>query len=255
MKLNFKKFGEGDPLIIVHGLLGMLDNWVGIAKILAEKYTVFIVDLRNHGLSPHSNEFSYKLMADDIEEFILDNKIVKPILVGHSMGGKVCIKLVFQNQKLVEKLVIVDICQKEYPVNNEILTIFKAMSSINLNTIHNYNEIESHLDLFKLKDESKQVIIKNFKKENNKILWKSNVEVIYKNLEDIRSAVYSDKKVFIPVLFIRGENSNFILNSDLNNIYINFPEAKIITIPKAGHWVHSDNRSSFIETVVNFADQ
>jgi pimeloyl-ACP methyl ester carboxylesterase len=255
LELNFKKYGSGDPLIIIHGLLGMLDNWVGIAKILSEKYSVFIVDLRNHGKSPHNEEFNYKVLSDDLENFIISNDISQPIIIGHSMGGKVCIKLAFHNQKLLKKLVIVDICQKEYPVNKEIMTMFKAMMSIDLTKTYSYHDVESQLDLFNLKEESKQVIIKNLKRDNATFKWKSNIVNIYKNLEYIRSAVISDKKIFVPSLFLRGEKSNFILNSDFQNIYKNFPEAEIITISDAGHWIHSDNKNSFVQAVLDFINQ
>ena len=88
MELNYKKLGEGQPLIILHGLFGSLDNWLTLAKYWAENYEVWLIDQRNHGKSPHADEHSYELMAQDLKKFMEENHIENPIILGHSMGGK-----------------------------------------------------------------------------------------------------------------------------------------------------------------------
>ena len=105
MELHFKKIGEGAPLIILHGLFGTLDNWSSVSKTLAEKYTVYLVDQRNHGRSPQSNEFSYQLMASDLKEFIEQHHIVNPTIMGHSMGGKTAMKFACQNPTMLKDLI------------------------------------------------------------------------------------------------------------------------------------------------------
>ena len=122
MKLNFKKFGEGKPLIILHGLFGSLDNWQTLGKVLAEKYTVYLVDLRNHGKSPHSDTFSYLDMANDVAELIEDEKLETVSLIGHSMGGKTTMTSAAEYPQYLEKLIVVDIAPKKYaPHHQEII--------------------------------------------------------------------------------------------------------------------------------------
>lgn len=255
MKLNFKKIGSGNPVIIVHGLLGMLDNWIGIANTLSNEFSVYIVDLRNHGNSPHSDIFDYKVMADDLLEFIITNNINQPVMIGHSMGGKTCIKLAFENQNLLKKLIIIDICQKEYSVNKEISRIFEAILSLELSTVRSYLEVESQLESYKLNIGSLQLIIKNLKKSNNGFSWKSDITNIYKNLNYIRAGINSEIKVLLPTLFLRGQYSNFIMDTDYDLIFKNFPQAEILTVQNAGHWVHFDNKSKFITEVRRFVKQ
>jgi len=118
MQLNFKKFGNGEPLIILHGLFGSLDNWLTFAKKLGENFKVFIVDARNHGQSPHTDEFNYELMATDLYEFILQNNIVNPIILGHSMGGKTAMQFAMNYPNQLSKLIVADIAPKAYPVHH-----------------------------------------------------------------------------------------------------------------------------------------
>ena len=254
MKLNFKKYGDGEPIIIVHGLLGMLDNWVGIAKELSTNNSVFIVDLRNHGNSRHSNIFNYDVLAEDLIEFILANNLSNPILIGHSMGGKACINLAYKNSKIIKKLIIVDICQKEYSVNKEITSIFKAILCVDISKLISYYEAEKTFSLFDLSKESIQLVIKNLKKSGDSFIWKPDINSIFKNLDQIKSGIISDSKIFIPTLFLKGQFSNFIMEDDYPLIYKNFPEAEIKTIANSGHWIHYDNRTSFIKEILNFIE-
>jgi pimeloyl-ACP methyl ester carboxylesterase len=254
VKLNFKKHGDGEPIIIVHGLLGMLDNWIGIAKELSKNNAVYIVDLRNHGNSSHSDVFNYDVLAEDLIEFLLTNNLSKPILIGHSMGGKASINLVFKNPKIIKKLIIVDICQKEYSINKEITSIFNAILSVEISKIRSYSDAERTFSLFGLSKESLQLVIKNIKKSGDSFIWKPDTNSIFKNLDQIKSGIISDSKIFIPTLFLKGQYSNFIMEEDYPLIYKNFPEAEIKTIANSGHWIHYDNRTSFIKEILNFIE-
>jgi esterase len=115
MRLHFQVHGEGFPLIIAHGFLGSLDNWRTMSTRLAAHCRVYAVDLRNHGRSPHSNVMNYLVMAQDLREFIENHGLRSPVILGHSMGGKVAMQLALQYPEQVDKLVIVDIAPKSYP--------------------------------------------------------------------------------------------------------------------------------------------
>ena len=105
MKLYHQIIGTGPPLVILHGLLGSHENWRAIAKALGENYTVNIPDLRNHGLSPHDESMTYPLLAADVAELLDDSDIVKPAVLGHSMGGKIAMQLamVKVNEKMASR--------------------------------------------------------------------------------------------------------------------------------------------------------
>jgi len=130
MKLFFRQQGQGRPLIILHGLLGSSDNWHSLGKLFAETFSVYMVDQRNHGQSPHSDEFNYKLLTEDLEEFIGENKIEKPHIIGHSMGGKTAMNFAVKNPKAVDKLIVVDIVPKKYIVRHD--RLIEGMKAISL---------------------------------------------------------------------------------------------------------------------------
>ncbi len=133
MKLYYKKLGEGKPLIVIHGLFGSSDNWLSISKKLAEEYSVYLPDIRNHGQSPHSSEHNYDLMVEDLVEFIKEHDIEKPILIGHSMGGKIAMNFAIDYPNMIEKIIIVDIAPKMY--QHEHKQYIEALLSIDLTQI------------------------------------------------------------------------------------------------------------------------
>ncbi|RYX99620.1 alpha/beta fold hydrolase, partial [bacterium] len=135
MKLFFKKLGEGKPIIILHGLFGSSDNWLTISKKLADRYSIYLLDVRNHGQSPHSDDHSYQAMVGDLSEFIRDNNIEKPIIIGHSMGGKIAMNFAVDHPEVPEKIVVVDIAPKMYQHENK--SNLEAMLAINLEEIKN----------------------------------------------------------------------------------------------------------------------
>ena len=119
MNLNVKEYGEGSPIVILHGLLGMLDNWHSFSKKLSKHYWVISVDQRNHGNSFHSNEFNYELLAKDLQELMHELGILRAHFLGHSMGGKTVLQFLHDFEDYVEKAVIVDIGMKQYPGGHE----------------------------------------------------------------------------------------------------------------------------------------
>jgi len=253
MKLNYKKIGDtGSPILILHGLFGSLDNWISIARTLSEKnFTVYIIDQRNHGQSPHSEEFNYALMAEDVKEFINERALQNAIIIGHSMGGKTAMHFACKFPELIEKLIVVDISPKKYPVHHQ--EIIDALFSLNLNTITSRNEADEQLSL-KIKDFSvRQFLLKNlYRQTNNSFAWRFNLPVLSKKIEMIGDALYNDALFLKPALFIGGSHSNYILSEDESLIHRHFPKANIIMVKGAGHWIHAEAPEAFVKICLEF---
>jgi pimeloyl-ACP methyl ester carboxylesterase len=242
------------PLVILHGLLGSSDNWHSRARKLSEQFRVFSLDARNHGRSPHSEEFNYHLMVEDLREFIEQQKLGSVNLLGHSMGGKTAMLFAIQYPELVERLIVVDIAPK--PTSPSLDDIFEALFSLDLAKFKFRKEIDEAL-AHKLKNATtRQFVLKNLKRsEEGKFSWKVNLDVVYRNMHGINSAVPTDHPFTKPTLFIRGANSRYILDEDLGLIQEIFPNSKIATISNAGHWVHADNPAEFDKTVMKFLNE
>lgn len=249
MNLNYLKSGSGNPLIILHGLFGMLDNWKTVAKELEKNFTVFIIDQRNHGKSPHTAEHSYQLMADDLYSFFHQHGIQSAIILGHSMGGKTAMRFALDHADMVEKLIVVDMGVKRYPAGHD--TIFDALFALDLKTINSRSEAEAVLK-DKLRNQGeRQFILKNLTRNHDGTYsWKFNLEAIHNNYEDeILAAIESDHPFQGTALFIRGEFSSYIKNEDWDGIQALFPAARLETIEGAGHWVHADKPVQLLQTI------
>ncbi len=250
MKLYYRELGEGKPLMILHGLFGFSDNWQSHAKKLADYFRVILVDLRNHGRSDWSDEFSYELMADDIYELATDLELDEFILIGHSMGGKVAAHFAQKHEKMLEKLVIVDIGVKEYPMHHE--HILEGIHSVKLDNVNSRRQADDELSQYIDSNGVKQFLLKNlYWKEKGQLAWRMNVEVLEREMSDILSPV-PFKEVFVPTLFIRGSESNYILDSDVSDLERYFPDMELKTIDEAGHWVHAEAPGEFLETLLGY---
>ena len=250
MKLNFKKIGEGKPLLILHGLFGSLDNWGSLGKKFAENNLVYLIDLRNHGRSPHSEEMSYDLMVDDLLELIQDENINSPIILGHSMGGKAALLFAEKYPKYLDKLIVADIGMKAYPMHHDV--ILKGLNSVNLQEISSRNQAQQFIQVHINNLGIQQFLLKNlYWIEKGKLAWRMNLKEIEKNIGEILVEINIHKNL-INTLFIRGEMSNYILEEDFENILKSFPNAEIKTIPKVGHWLHAENPIEFYKIVREF---
>ncbi len=252
MKLFYRKFGQGQPLIILHGLFGQSDNWNTLAKKFAEKsFEVYIVDLRNHGLSPHSDVWNYQAMSNDILELINENNLRHIILLGHSMGGKVAMHFAIQHQELLDKLIVVDIATKYYPPHN--LEVLEALNAVDFNIVKNRKEVEIILSKYITDFATRQFLLKNiYWKENGELDWRFNLKAITEKYENTGEVTPSDTVCNTPALFIKGGNSNYILEEDIKLIQDIFSLSIIETIVDAGHWVHAEKPKEFFECVMRF---
>lgn len=266
MNLFFREEGDGFPLVIVHGLYGSSDNWLTVGKKLGVAYKVFMIDQRNHGRSPNSDEHSYEAMKRDLADFFDQQNIEKAILMGHSMGGKTAMCFAADYPERIEKLIVVDIAPKDYFLLNDESqyylhnNILRAMLEIDFGRMEARKQIEDFLSERIDSAQIVQFLLKSVSrnKENHQFEWRLNVQVLYDNLDEIIKSVnvhWFDDRLPIknyPVLFIKGADSNYILPEDYPSIRRIYPEAEIAEIPHAGHWLHAEQPQLFMETLVNF---
>lgn len=250
MELNYKKLGTGEPLIILHGLFGSLDNWMTLAKKWSSNYEVFIVDARNHGFSPHSEDFNYSVMADDIYEFTIQRMIEDPIILGHSMGGKTAMQFAMNYPTMLSKLIVADIAPKKYPVHHT--AIIEGMEALNFEVLKSRSEADQVLSAY-IKDLStRQFLLKNlYWKEKGTLAWKFNLKVIKEKIVQIGDELHFSESFEKPTLFIRGKRSDYILESDFTKIKSLFTDCSIESMD-CGHWVHAENPTLFKKLVDSF---
>ena len=250
MNLHFRAVGSGTPLLILHGLLGSLDNWSPIAQRLATHFRVFLIDLRNHGQSPHAPEFSYDEMVDDLREFLKQQRIEKAHLLGHSMGGKVAMRFAQLHPNLLNKLVVVDIAPREYP--SRYAGLMEAMTAVDLARLQRRDEVDQALSSTVPDKSLRQFLLKNLGRDAaGHLFWKPDLKSIRANYDSIRRGL-PEAKCHCPALFIRGEQSDYIQTDDVARIQQLFPLARIESVPGAGHWVHANAPERVLEVVTQF---
>ena len=250
MKLNYKIFGEGKPLVILHGLLGSSDNWQTHAKKLSETNKVYIVDQRNHGLSPHSDEHNYDLMCEDLVDLFADENINDAILIGHSMGGKTAMLFAQNYSHLLEKLIVADMGMKAYPPHHDL--IFQGLYNVRVDECQSRKEAEARLGEFITDDSTRQFLLKNlYWKEPGKLAWRFNLDVLFNHLDEIIIGL-PDDKIDVQTLFIRGGNSNYVTDKDLPALHKVIPNLEVVTMENVGHWLHAENPEEFLRIVKTF---
>lgn len=250
MELFARESGQGEPLVILHGLFGSSDNWYTIAKTFATQYKVYLVDQRNHGLSPHSDEFNYKLMTEDLNEFFTDHNIDKAIVIGHSMGGKAAMNFAVKFPDKVKKLIIVDITPRAYPLRHDY--VINGFKSIDLATLESRTQADELMAKFVPEKDERQFLLKNLSRTSDgKFEWKPDVDAIAKNIAEIGTEMQYPGTYTGPSLFIRGERSNYYKPDDEANILTIFPKAKFASID-SGHWVQAEKPQEFAQTVLDF---
>jgi esterase len=250
MKLHYRNIGAGEPLIILHGLFGSADNWQTLGKKFAENYSVYFVDQRNHGHSPHTEEFNYEVMADDLYELITDLGLSQVNLIGHSMGGKTCIEFAKHHSNLIKKMIIVDISNKAYPPHHDIL--LDGMNNMDLTIVKSRSDADLYLSQTISDIGVRQFLLKNlYWIEPGQLAWRINLPVLSRKIGEIVDEIEFDH-IDIPTLFIRGGRSNYILESDYKMIHSKFTSSEILTIEEAGHWVHAESPVVFYQMVMDF---
>lgn len=254
LNLNFKSFGEGQPIIFLHGLFGMLDNWQTFGKKMAERgYKTYLIDQRDHGKSPFTDKFNYKLLANDLHDFMAQHHIESAIVVGHSMGGKTAMQFAVDYPSSLIKLIIVDIAPKMYTNGHQ--AIFDALLHYDLTLIQSRNEIYEYLKS-KLDDENTiQFLLKNMNRiPDGGYQLKMNLGLLHKEYENIISKIEINNKIETPTLFVKGEFSNYITKEDEVRINELFTNVRIVEIPNSSHWVHADQPQNLLDVFIDFLE-
>lgn len=251
--LNYKGYGHsGHPLIILHGLLGMLDNWQTQAKKYAEAgLRVYALDQRNHGKSPHSDSFNYEVMARDVRDFMEQHHIRSAHVLGHSMGGKTAMQCALMYPDRVDKLVVVDVAPRKYPSAHD--DILDAMCSLKLNRMTTRHEADEEIGKRITNYAVRQFLLKNLTRtEDGKLKWKVNLSIIKRHYPEIADDITVSGEFPKPALFIKGAESRYIVSDDKSRIKELFPLSRIVTIAGTGHWVHADKPEEFSDAVLKF---
>ncbi|AZQ63322.1 alpha/beta fold hydrolase [Flammeovirga pectinis] len=253
MNLFYREIGEkgNTPFLIFHGLFGQCDNWMTLGKVLSEKFHVYMIDQRNHGQSPHSEDFSYQFLADDIKDFIEQHEIEKPIVLGHSMGGKAVMQFAANYPSMLSRMIIVDIAPRFYPVHHQV--ILEGLNALPITTIKTRGEADKALAEYIPNFGERSFLLKNiYRKKEGGFAWRPNLKVITENIEEVGKALESNHLIEVPTLFIGGSSSNYIQEADQKEINEKFASVHIVMIDGAGHWVHAEKPKELLEAINKF---
>ena len=252
MELFYNQYGEsGPPLIILHGLLGANGNWHTLSRTTFQKIArVYAVDQRNHGRSPHADQIDYPTLAADLRDFIDRHELAPADLLGHSMGGKTVMQAALSYSDRVHRLIVVDMAPRAYPPEHE--DLLEALARIDPQAYESRDAIDDALAEDVPSWRIRQFLLKNLDYDGETYTWKMNLDAIRAHYNDITAAIPADATFEGPTLFIRGGESEYIADADLEGIRERFPAAELVTIDDAGHWVHADAPEAFAEVVVDF---
>ena len=250
MKLFFRQSGEGPPLLVLHGLFGSSDNWYTLAKAFSTRFTVFLIDQRNHGQSPHSDGFNYSVLTEDLQEFIEEHKLQEPAVIGHSMGGKTAMNYAVRYPDNLGKLIVVDIVPKAYPVHHD--QILEGLLAVSAVPLTSRNEADQLLSVHVPEADVRQFLLKNLsRKSTGGFEWKINVDAIHKNIEAMGVGMVQEGTYDEPVLFVKGRKSNYYKEGDEMLIKKIFPQATFATLD-TGHWAQAENPEAFGKLVLDY---
>ncbi len=252
MKLNYKKSGKGRPILILHGLFGMLDNWQSIANELSEKFEVWLIDQRNHGRSPHSDGHTYDLMADDLMELIEENSIQDPVVLGHSMGGKTVMRFAQKYPEVAGGIVVVDMGMKQYPIHHD--SIVDALNSVPVYKLSSRAEADEHLIKHISEAGIRLFLLKNLNRlDDGSYRWRFNLPVLENEMPKIVAALPKEESK-VKTLFIYGTQSNYIKDEDIPGLKSLFPNSQFESL-NAGHWLHAEKPKEVVKLIATFASK
>jgi len=237
-------------LVILHGLFGSADNWYSIAKDLEGSFTLYLVDQRNHGDSPHSSVWNYEVMVEDVRELLDTEGLDSVYLMGHSMGGKTAMNFAVRYPGRVRKLIVGDIAPRYYPIHHQV--ILEGLNALDLSQLQSRKEADDHLAKFIPELGIRQFLLKSLGRDGQGFAWKINLSVITEKIEEVGKALEEGAIFEGPTLFLSGANSNYIQEKDLSDMKRHFPNFTWVSIPNAGHWLHAEQPQAVIKEIRNF---
>jgi esterase len=252
IELAVAEYGAGPPLAILHGLFGSGRNWRSVAQHLAARHRVLTFDLRNHGASPWADWMSYGEMVEDLRASLRARATEHAALLGHSMGGKVAMLMALLHPGEIDRLVVVDIAPAANPPN--LLAYIRAMRAVDLRGVKRRAEVDVALAGAVPDSAERALLLQNLVIDENAVRWRLNLEAIERGFPQIvgfpdlpAGTAYRG-----PALFVAGAHSNYIQPEHEAGIRYLFPQARIIRIEGAGHWVHAEQPQAFLQAVSAF---
>jgi pimeloyl-ACP methyl ester carboxylesterase len=250
MKLFHRTLGEGPPLVILHGLFGSSDNWQTHARVFSNTHTVYLVDQRNHGHSPHHHVMDYDAMANDLFELIAELGLRDVQLIGHSMGGKTVMRFAQQYGFLIDRMVVADMGVKKYPSHHD--QVFKGLFEVDVAHCPTRKEAETRLSRHVSDQGTLQFLLKNlYWKEPGLLDWRFNLEVIFSERAELMAALPEDR-IDTPALFLTGGKSHYVPESDYDSILNLAVHAQFERMEHAGHWLHAEDPEGFIARCMHY---
>lgn len=252
MVLHSNIIGEGQPFVILHGFLGMSDNWKTLGRQFSEHhFQVHLVDQRNHGRSFWDNHFSYEVLAEDLKHYCDTHNLTNIILLGHSMGGKTAMLFATQYPEIVSKLVVADISPRFYPIHHD--AILEGLDALDFDAVKSRGEADKLLSHYVSDFGTRQFLLKNlYWIEKGTLALRLNLEVLKEEVSEIGEALPTYAKFEKETLFLRGDRSEYIGVEDERIIFSHFTKVEMTTISNSGHWLHAENPKDFFEAVVQF---
>lgn len=254
MELAFQEYGEGRPVIILHGLFGQSKNWNAIAKQMGRSFHIFTLDLRNHGESPSSETMSYPEMAEDVAEFIQNQTLDQADVVGHSMGGKVAMTLALKRPELVRSLCVADIAPVKY--SHSFKSYVDVLKSVDLHSLKSRKDIDGQIADVVKSPAVRAFLLTNLAHSESGFYWQVNLEALGNEMDTISGVptIRPDSRYDGPTLFLNGGASDYVQRSHSQLIRHLFPKVSFETIEGAGHWLHAEKPHDFMKILSDFLE-
>lgn len=264
MRLHFRKYGTGPTLIILHGLYGSSDNWITIARRLEERFTVLLPDLRNHGASPHTPTHTYADMVNDLAQFFADTGTDRAFLIGHSMGGKVAMRFAAEYPEKVNRLLVVDIAPKNYLTGDgsydhirQHRQILELLGEPDIGRFQSRKELDDFFSQRIAEESVRFFLLKNIHRNSHGFFaWKINAPVLREAfpsmVSEVDQAWFEERRPITtyPVTFVRGLNSDYVRDADWQAIRAIYPEARLVDVAGAGHWLHAEQPDRLLAAIL-----
>jgi esterase len=249
--LYFRQAGEGEPLLLIHGLFGSLENLGALARPLAETFKVYSLDLPNHGRSPHVNSMNLKSMTDDLLAWLDEQKLQQVHLLGHSLGGKVAMELALRHPQRVKSLIVLDIAPVDYPPHHN--QVFAGMLALDSTQLQSRSDADRQLQSHVPETAVRSFLLKNLVREpGGGFSWRMNLSVIHRDYQQLIAGNRSNAVFDGNTLFIKGGNSDYLQTKYRSEILERFPRAAIKIVPGTGHWLHAEKPELVARLVKRF---